>query len=223
MRPTIDLNKGDVFGRLTVLGMKRRETTGHRYWECRCLCGKIVRASSWDLRSGSVQSCGCQKRDKSIERCTTHGGCRTSEYSSWSNMISRCECKNSPYYKHYGGRGIVICKRWRKSFAAFLEDMGPKPSPKHELDRYPNNDGNYEPKNCRWATRKEQLRNMRITNMATVDGQTKSVAEWSEISGVNRKTITSRIQKGWTAKDAIFTKAVYNWKGVPRRLKTVKR
>jgi hypothetical protein len=86
---------------------------------------------------------------------------RTPEYQTWANIIKRCTNPKTPNYRYYGGRGIAICSRWRDSFQAFLADMGRRPSPRHSIDRYPNNDGHYEPGNCRWATAKEQRQNQR--------------------------------------------------------------
>lgn len=153
---------GKTFERLTVLRFAGMGTHGHTEWHCICSCGtkKVVRGSC--LVQGVLRSCGCL----SIERSTTHGNApRTgvsSEYRSWAHAKSRCECITNNKYPDYGGRGITMCERWRNSFAAFLEDMGKKPSSKHSIDRE-NNNGNYEPGNCRWATILQQANNKRTT------------------------------------------------------------
>ena len=130
---------------------------------CFCDCGGITKlyASTWS--QGTVKSCGCLRREVTGNLKRIHNqrvGCKnhSSEYSTWANMRSRCSNPNTNQYQDYGGRGIRCCDRWN-SFLNFAQDMGPKPTLQHTLDRYPNPDGNYEPSNCRWATRKEQAAN----------------------------------------------------------------
>lgn len=124
-----------------------------------------------------------------------HGFYYITEYSTWYDMIHRCENANNKHFKDYGGRGISVCVRWKFSFKNFLADMGPKPSIKHSLDRIDNN-GNYESKNCRWATKKQQSRNTRTSIMITLNGKTKSLRQWCEDMNFPYETANSRYDIG---------------------------
>lgn len=117
------------------------------------------------------------------------------KYSIWSGMIARCHNESHNKFHYYGGRGIKVCQRWRDSIDLFFADMGEMPSPKHTVDRIDNN-GDYCPENCRWATRTDQARNRRSNRLITVNGVTKSLAEWSEETGIGRTTISLRIDAG---------------------------
>jgi hypothetical protein len=150
------------FGRLTV---RRRDGWVGNFvaWECVCACGTHVHATSTNLRSGHTQSCGCLKHERWLERRTTHGRSNSKLYVVWSNMQVRCRDPNHPRYKDWGGRGIAVCERW-SSFGNFYADMG-DPPPSLQLERI-DNDGNYEPGNCKWATAKEQAANRRAAKPA---------------------------------------------------------
>jgi hypothetical protein len=155
---------GMKFGRLSIVSYAGMNRHSQSLWLCRCDCGKDKIIRSLTLKNGESTSCGCRQREVVGSMNRTHGCAsannRTPEYRSWKAMWTRCTNRKQKDAKTYIGRGITICKRW-KSFENFLADMGPKPSLKHSIDRYPDNDGNYEPGNCRWATAKEQSSNSR--------------------------------------------------------------
>lgn len=131
-----------------------------------------------------------------------HGKCYSRAYHSWQQMRIRCHNENSKRFSDYGGRGITVCESWRGSFSAFYADMG-DPLDGTSIERI--NFGNYEPSNCRWATHTEQARNRRSNRMLEIGGQTKTMVEWSEESGVHFGTIRKRLKQGRTAEESITT------------------
>lgn len=157
------VKSGDKYGRFTII----EEVEPHiqpngksnRQFRCSCSCGneRIIHLSS--LRTGNSRSCGCYLKEITSQLKTKHGKGYHYLYQTWTNMKQRCYNTNIRNYKHYGGRGIKVCDRWLESFLNFLEDMGERPSGM-SLDRI-NNDGNYEPSNCRWATNEQQNKNRR--------------------------------------------------------------
>jgi hypothetical protein len=158
---------------------------GSGMWECTCDCGDTAVIKSYNLHSGNTKSCGCRKRAVLGESTTKHGLHKHPLYSTWKGMRNRCNNPNTPRYKDYGGRGIRICERWDK-FENFLADMGERPEG-CSLDRI-DNDGNYEPSNCRWATQSEQNRNYRIA--VKVDG--KPIAQVAEETGISYSAMYHR-------------------------------
>jgi len=135
-----------------------------------------------------------------IAAVTTHGMSYSSEYKVWAGMKGRCADKKQ---KSHGGRGITVCERWQ-SFENFYADMGPRPSDKHSIERI-DNDGNYEPSNCRWATLSEQMRNTRRNRIVEFRGEKRTISEWAVITGLTHKLITWRLNNGWPAEDALTT------------------
>lgn len=163
-RPAVD-HSGRTYGRLDVIRRSGVNASGNVLWECQCSCGEVCSVSGSALVTGNTRSCGCLQREWASgmpleDHHRTHGESnRTSEYRAWVNMRGRCTNPRDPGFKNYGGRGITICGRW-DDYSAFLSDMGRKPGPGYSIDRV-NNDGNYEPGNCRWATRDQQNSNKR--------------------------------------------------------------
>jgi hypothetical protein len=141
------------------------------------------------------------RRIAMAERNSKHGMTGTPEYHSWVGMIQRCHNPKATGYHNYGARGISVCERWRNSFSSFHDDMGPRP-PGTSLDRI-NNNGNYEPGNCRWTTASEQKRNSRTARHLTFRGETKTIAAWAEIVGISRLLIRKRIAAGWDTPSAL--------------------
>jgi hypothetical protein len=200
--PILDIS-GLKFGKLIVINLEKKQGKLF-YWNCICECGAKRIVSSNNLRNKTAFSCGkCIKKNKKHGHKTRLGA--SLEYSSWVSMKNRCYNKNTNNYSLYGGRGIAVCDRWLNSFENFLEDMGNRPSKKHSLDRI-NVNGNYEPSNCRWATKYEQLRNQRTNVHLCVDGVVKIVADWAKVSGTSFSTIHSRIKRGFTDKECVYGK-----------------
>ncbi|WP_275289191.1 hypothetical protein [Halomonas elongata] len=170
-------------------------------WECRCDCGELFYAVAANIKLKRINHCGCQSTKNRRQAHTHHGKTRTPEFNSWQGARDRCLCPTNKAYAYYGGRGIRICERWM-SFDNFLQDMGPKPSPRHSLDRI-NVNGDYCPENCRWATPAEQARNRRNNVRITIDGKTQTLYEFYGRKSSSAYTMANRmIAKGVTPEEA---------------------
>ena len=184
---------GDTFGQLTITGQIQK---GRKwFFECRCSCGGIAFVRSYDLTNEDRPTRSCvvcgRKRNKPIKHGATIGKIKSKEWSVWSDMKKRCSNPSEPNFRYYGARGIKVCERWQHSFANFLADMGPKPFATAQIDRKDNN-GNYEPDNCRWATPREQVNNRRNTRFVTFNGITKPLSQWAIDTGIDYATLRAR-------------------------------
>ncbi|MFA7176145.1 MAG: hypothetical protein WC114_02765 [Smithellaceae bacterium] len=198
---------GQRFGRLVAQYYAGR-CGAVTQWVCLCDCGQYIIVHRGHLQSGRISSCGCLRaeltanRNRNSQHSRTHGLSDHPYYTIWAGMLHRCEHPNATGYANYGGRGIRVCDRWKQSFAAFIADMGERPSPSHSIDRI-NTYGDYAPDNCRWATAVEQSRNTRRNRWLTFRGKTLLVGQWAEALGMSYGTIYGRLQRGWTAQEAL--------------------
>lgn len=182
------------FGRLTALESKGaiRASTGttKTHWRCICDCGNEVSVALGNLRSGSIKSCGCFRKE--VLDKTSHGFEGTREYSSWIAMMNRCNNKNIAAYENYGARGITVCDRWKR-IENFILDMGTRPEGK-TLERI-NVNGNYEPNNCKWATTIEQANNKRTSRFIEFRGKTATLSQWARELDIPVETLFARLKK----------------------------
>lgn len=186
---------GQRFGRLVAVEYSGQNAQRNGLWLCRCDCGTSRQYPSTSLTNGHTRSCGCMAHEETSARFRVHGKAKTPTWQCWSNMRRRCTDATQPMYHLYGGRGISVCLRWSK-FQNFLADMGVRP-PGTSIDRLDNN-GNYEPSNCRWATAVQQANNKRNNRLVTVNGRTQTIAQWSSEIGIGASTLCARLDCGWS-------------------------
>lgn len=167
---------------------------------CKCDCGNTKPINYTGFISGATTHCGCVKRDPKNHPAYKHGLSTTKVAKTWRSMIARCENKDHPSYPRYGGRGISVCEEWH-TLENFIMDMG-HPDKNLSIDRIDNNKG-YCKDNCKWVTQKQQNRNQEKTRFYCIDGVTKSLGEWVEISGLPYTTVFTRISRGWDIKRAL--------------------
>lgn len=174
-----------------------------RRWLCRCECGNTTIVRQTHLRQGVIKSCGCWNREATGQRKRSHGMSRTTMYINWCGMIARTTNPKNSHYQWYGARGIKVCARWR-SFNNFLADMGERPSPNHTIERR-DNDGDYCPDNCYWATPRQQGANKSNNVLLTLGSETQCLAEWSRRVGLSESMLTLRRKRGWTDEQTLLT------------------
>lgn len=200
---TIDTNPNDhrigkIINNITVVEFVSRDSK-HRVYIFRCHCGKLFKTQFNNVRKGNTKSCGCIKKEKCFK---THGLSSSKVYNVWRGIKSRCNIPTHISYKNYGGRGIKVCDRWLK-FENFIADMG-IPTGKVDIDRI-DNDGDYCPENCRWASRQENCDNKRTSKKYKIDGQLMSSHQVSEIYNINKKCFVKRVRMGWEPEKAAKT------------------
>lgn len=205
MRCLVD-KTGQKFGRLTVLRRgpnKGKETR----WICRCDCGNETITHAASLRKPSGISCGCRRKEVSAELMRnltlSHGESRTRLYVVWREMRYRCNTSTCDAYPGYGGRGISVCPEWNTSFEAFRDWAVANGYQDHLTIDREDNDGNYEPGNCRWITKQAQSNNRRSSLYLTHNGETMTAVDWARKTGINRQTIYSRIRQGLSVADVL--------------------
>ena len=202
------LEPGQRFGLLMVICLHERTANGS-YWKVRCDCGNETIARGSALNNGYTISCKCRMRRTAAERCMKHGYAsrdhskRHELYASWVAILARCETPSHKNYGTYGGRGIHVCERWH-DFTKFVDDMGPRPSRSHSIDRIDNN-GNYEPGNCRWATYAQQSRNTRRNIWVSHNGETLTMTDWANKHNLSVPTLKARLKRGWPIERALTT------------------
>ncbi len=190
-KKTPDLT-GVRFGFLTIKKFNGYKSNYTQFWECLCDCGNIVIVSKPNLTSNHTKSCGCYKN---YEYCTTHKMTDTRVYEIWIGMKQRCNNPNYAPFKKYGARGIKVCDRWLESFENFLADMGEPPTSKHSIDRIDNN-GNYQPSNCRWATPEEQGCNRRTNVVIKFNDKEQCLSKWCKELNLDYRSTHGKLRRG---------------------------
>lgn len=205
----------ETFGRLTTVGPRFMLPIGKKgikrpYQVCKCECSEVYRlVLVGSLTSGKTKSCGCYHSEQTIKSRTKHGKRYSLTYRSRDAMIQRCTNPKDKSYPDYGGRGITVHPDWldvQMGFQNFYDDMGPRPSARHEIERKDVN-GNYCPENCEWVTREQQARNKRNNKIITYEDKTQCLAAWAEETGIKRETISARLHRGWSVEKALTTQA----------------
>jgi hypothetical protein len=205
-KKTVIVEPGDRYGRLLVLaeGVKKGNV---QHYICACDCGGFIQPRKYALKNGTTKSCGClaqENRSHIGKSHATHLASNTPLYYTWIDMRRRCTKSSHHAFNYYGGRGISVCPEWANDFAQFAKDMGEKPSPEYSLDRIDVN-GDYTPKNCRWATAEQQSNNLRSNTRIIWCGQDLTVTQWARKVGCHDTTLFQRIRSGWCPTKILLT------------------
>ncbi len=184
------IKPGDTFGLLTVVEFAGRNARYQAMFNVKCSCGSVTTVLGTNIKKGNTTRCN------SGAHRAVHGLTGTAEYVAWRAMMWRVNAKHPAVAPYYRDRGIVVCDKWRASFVEFLRDMGPMPKAGMEVDRN-HSDGNYEPSNCKWSSRKDQMRNTPSNNNVTINGRTQCLSAWAEESGISAVTLSFRVKRGW--------------------------
>lgn len=212
-RPPARVSPEDYIGRknerLTVIGYRRPDIKGRSQLECRCDCGKITYIYPYQFVSGDIKSCGCARFGhsnchKGNTSRRTHGLTTNRFYKKWNDMVRRCHNKNEPAYRFYGALGISVCEEWRYSPEAFIrwcEETYPNDE-RTTIDRIDGSKG-YSPDNCRWATKTEQVHNLKNNRFVTINGETRCVTDWCKTYKISPGSVYKRFHKGQSFEQAI--------------------
>lgn len=194
---------GKQFEKLTVENrLPETNERGHVIWKCKCACGNVCYVTTGSLNSKNTRSCGCLSKIGAVK----HGLRNSSEYRIWIQLKSRCYNENHEFYKDYGARGITVCDEWTNDFMAFYNDMGPRPSAHHSIDRRDNDKG-YSKENCRWATAEEQQNNTRKNVLYKYKGIFKTLPAWCRELNLNFNKMRKRLELGWSIEEAFEGKS----------------
>ncbi len=199
---------GKWFGRIKVIEYAGKDKGNHSRWLCECECGKRKIIAGFNLASGAINSCGCLRKETTGLLNKTHGQSNSRLYSIYCNMISRTENPNATAYNLYGGRGIAICSEWRNDFPSFYNwALSNGYQDTLSIDRKDNDKG-YSPDNCRWVSMSNQFNNRRSNRVITFNGENKTIAQWARSLSIDRHTIHSRLNSGWSVERALSTSTV---------------
>lgn len=203
---------GEIFNRLKVIEPAGESKHKQKLYLCQCVCGTMKTLKGAEVKSGKIQSCGCLRDELLLGRAKTHGESKNvPEYRAWMSIKRRCFYKKSINNKDYLGRGITVCERWKTSYENFLVDMGRRPTKNHSIERK-NNNGNYEPANCKWATRMEQANNTRRTHAFEINGERITLTQIARKYNITRDKLRYRLlMLGWS-----FEKTISFFKNQPK-------
>ena len=203
MRKAIDMT-GYKFNGCEVL-YRVENKNGVAHWKCKCRCGKLFVSAGSSIRKGKTNSCGCYQRERVSNSRKTHGESKSRLYGIWEGMKHRCNNPSNSRYSRYGGRGIKITSEWDSSFESFAKwSYANGYNDDLTIDRKDNN-GNYEPSNCRWVNYKTQSRNRNYNKLLKFQGKELCVTEWSDLTGITSGTIYSRLRRGWSIEKTLST------------------